>query len=78
MNYVSKFVSQNQKVQFEGKWMLLAEWKNVPQFGKLTSIVSFFLEFTDHCIVFHRPTLSKEYSLQMEISHMGCLFTNVV
>ena len=30
---VSTFISQQQQVQFNGSWMLLAEWNNVPQFN---------------------------------------------
>ena len=41
VNYISKFVSQNQKMGFEGKWMLVAEWKNVPQIGEPTNTVSY-------------------------------------
>lgn len=37
---VSAHISQQQQVQFDGSWMLLAEWKNASQFGGPSSIVS--------------------------------------
>ena len=38
---VSAYISQQQQVQFNGSWMLLAEWKNVSQFGGALSVVSY-------------------------------------
>jgi len=32
MAWVSTFISQQQQVDFTGSWMLIAEWKNVPQY----------------------------------------------
>jgi len=39
-NLVSSFISQQQQVQFNGTWMLLAEWHSVPQFGGSLTVVS--------------------------------------
>ena len=37
---VSSFISQQQQVQFNGTWMILAEWQSVPQFGGSLTAVS--------------------------------------
>ena len=40
INLVSSFISQQQQVQFNGTWMLVARWNNVPQFGGSLTDVS--------------------------------------
>lgn len=40
---VSAFVSQQQQTVFQGEWLLVAEWRDVPEFGENTSLVSGFL-----------------------------------
>ena len=37
---VSSFISQQQQVQFNGSWMIVAKWNGVPQFERSLSIVS--------------------------------------
>ncbi len=43
INMVSTFISQQQQVQFNGSWMLLAEWNHVPQFSGSLAVVSNYL-----------------------------------
>lgn len=31
LNWVSTFVSQHQQTNFTGEWMIVAEWRDVPQ-----------------------------------------------
>ena len=40
LSLVSAYISGHQQVQFDGTWMLLAEWNSVPQFQGSISIVS--------------------------------------
>ncbi len=40
INIVSSFISQQEQVQFNGRWMLLAEWNSVPQLGESVAAVS--------------------------------------
>ena len=40
ISQVSMFISQQQQVTFNGTWMLISEWSNVPQYGGLISHVS--------------------------------------
>ena len=41
---VSSFISQQQQVQFNGSWMIVAKWNGVPQFERSLSIVSILLK----------------------------------
>ena len=38
--FVSTIVNEEFGTEFEGTWMLVAEWKNVPAFGRREDIVS--------------------------------------
>ena len=40
INLVSSFITQQQQVQFNGTWMLVARWNDVPQFGGSLTDVS--------------------------------------
>lgn len=40
VQWVNTYISQTQQVNFNGTWMLLAEWKDVPQYLSSTIIVS--------------------------------------
>ena len=42
---VSTFISQQQQVQFNGNWMLVAKWNSIPQFGGSLANVS------KHCLL---------------------------
>ena len=38
--WTSKFITEQRQTDFSGSWMLVAEWKNVPEFGSTTTSVS--------------------------------------
>ena len=40
LSWVSTFISQQQQINFTGNWMLVAEWKDVPEYLGESSIVS--------------------------------------
>ena len=40
MEWVGTFVSQQEQTSFSPSWMMVAEWKEVPQFGGLLEDVS--------------------------------------
>ena len=40
LDWVSNVVSQHQQTNFIGRWMILAEWRNVPQHAASTETVS--------------------------------------
>ena len=40
LSQVSEFVSRQQRTSFDGQWMVVAEWRDVPAFGGSTSVVS--------------------------------------
>ena len=40
LSWVSTYISQQQQINFSGTWMLVAEWKDVPEYNGATSIVS--------------------------------------
>lgn len=41
LSLVNVYISGHHQVQFNGSWMLLAEWKNVPQLHGSITIVSY-------------------------------------
>ena len=40
LSWVSTYISQQQQISFTGTWMLVAEWRDVPEYLGDTSIVS--------------------------------------
>ena len=43
LEWVSRFITQNELTKFSGNWMIVVAWKNLPQVGELTSKVCFVL-----------------------------------
>ncbi len=40
LSWVSTYISQQQQLNFSGTWMLVAEWRDVPEYLRDTNIVS--------------------------------------
>ena len=40
LSQVSDFISRQQRTNFSGQWMVVAEWRDVPEFRGSTSVVS--------------------------------------
>ena len=40
LTWVSSFITQNHQIRFNGNWMLVAEWRNVPQYHGDAGIVN--------------------------------------
>ena len=40
LSWVSTYISQQQQIKFTGTWMLIGEWRDVPEYLGETSIVS--------------------------------------
>ena len=40
LTFISTYINQQQQVQFTGTWMLVAEWKNVPEYFGEASMAS--------------------------------------
>ena len=53
LNWVSSFISQRQQVRFNGNWMLVAEWRNVPKYLGDTSIVRNNTVTVTYTIIIH-------------------------
>lgn len=47
ISQVSMFISQQQQVIFNGTWMLISEWSNIPQYGESVTVVSLFFNCTN-------------------------------
>lgn len=39
LSRVNSFIRQQKQITFAGTWMLVAEWRNVPQSGQSNSVV---------------------------------------
>ena len=37
LHLVSRFIATEKRVRFSGRWMLVAEWNNVPQYSGLSN-----------------------------------------
>ena len=50
LDTVSRFVQSRQNVTFKGTWMIIAEWRDVPQYRSSINEVSLFhhLSFVQH------------------------------
>ena len=77
---VNNFIRQQTATNFEGLWLLVAEWNNVAEYGSSADRVRvgfnqrfFFVMFLE----MFRPTHTKEWSSQMEVKVMHCLPINV-
>lgn len=83
LNWVSSFISQRQQIRFNGSWMLVAEWRNVPQYNGDTSIVIISIimsvdnKVKSSTVSIIRPTLIKQSLLLMNNHHLHCLPTTV-
>ena len=42
LSLVNRFIRQQTETNFEGLWMLVAEWNNVAEYGSTADRVSFF------------------------------------
>lgn len=40
LSWISTYISQQQQINFNGNWMLIAEWTNVPEYLREKSFVS--------------------------------------
>ena len=43
LSKVNKYIQQSEQVRFSGTWMLVAEWKDVPQSGQTNGMVCVFI-----------------------------------
>ena len=48
LTWVSTYISQQEQIDFTGTWMLIAEWKNVPEYLGDRSIVSYNVANTSY------------------------------
>ena len=64
LSQVDSVINEHTGTSFNGEWMLVATWEQVPAFGGGTSIVriyfSNFRKFVSSYITFYRQTHSKE------------------
>lgn len=51
ISLISRYISEIEGIQFSGRWMLLAKWDEVPQFGGLTSVVSWQHSFPSSWVI---------------------------
>ena len=45
LSLVNSIINKQTETEFNGNWLLVATWDNVPQFGGPYNIVSIFLQF---------------------------------
>ena len=84
INLVSSFITQQEQVQFNGNWMLVARWNDVPQSGGSLANVSSIVHghivnyMTVACWHYYRPTHMKASLSPTDDSLMPCSHTSVV
>ena len=50
---INTIVREQMETDFSGTWLLVAEWRNVPEFGRLQTIVSCLLLYTYSVTLFN-------------------------
>ena len=86
LNWVSSFISQRQQIRFNGNWMLVAEWRNVPKYlGDASIVIIIFDTIIMTCIHpsnnnyydYFRPILIKQLLSLMDGHLLPCSPTTV-